>query len=81
MHFIVVPIGRHPDMGFWLQAATPEEARRLVSLNVPHMEDAIHTSFATCAEDHIHSPGYGVIVGGSGRTYTITRRSEHAHRS
>jgi len=74
MRFIVVPINARPEMGFWLQADSTEEARRLVSLNVPLMGRAVESNFATCEEDQVHLPGYGVIVGGSGRTYTITRR-------
>ncbi|CAH2397682.1 hypothetical protein MES5069_180038 [Mesorhizobium escarrei] len=74
VHFLVVPVNRQPDMGFWLQADSPEEARRLVSLNVPQMEYATNEGYATCEQDQTHSPPYGVIVEGSGRTFTIKKR-------
>jgi len=80
VQFVVVPINRQPDMGFWLQADSPEEARRLVSLNVPDMESAVDASFAYCATDQTHSPEYGAILEGARRTYTITRRRD-AHRT
>jgi hypothetical protein len=74
VHFVVVPINRQPDMGFWIQADSPEEARRLVALNVPNMENAEHPSFAQCGEDQTYTPPYGVIIEGSGRTYTVEKR-------
>jgi hypothetical protein len=72
--FVVVPIGRQPKFGYWLQAENAEEARKLVSLNVPEMETVTNLGLAECGPDQTHSPGYGVIFAGSGRTYTITRR-------
>lgn len=74
MNFIVVPINRGSDMGFWVQAHNAIEARLLVSLNIPGMAESISDAFASCEEDHRYSPEYGAITCGSGRTYTITRR-------
>ena len=74
VHFAIVPINRQPDMGFWVKADTPEEARRLISLNVPGMEQATSTAFARCDEDQTYVPAYGVIVEGTGRTFTVKRR-------
>jgi hypothetical protein len=81
VHFVVVPIGRQLGFGFWLQANSAEEARRLVALNVPSMASAGNPDLAECRPDQTYSAGYGVIVQGTGRTYTITRRSEHANRT
>ena len=72
--FIVAPINKLSDMGFWVQAADADEARLLVSLNVPGMESAENQLFARCEPDERYSPGHGAITGGNGRTYTITRR-------
>jgi hypothetical protein len=74
MTFRVVPIGRNPKFGFWVRAETAEEARLLVSLNVPEMAAVTNPSLAACDPDQTYSPGHGVIIEGSGRTYTITRR-------
>jgi hypothetical protein len=74
MHFVVVPVNRRSDMGYWVQAADADEARLLVSLNVPGMENAIDQVFANCERDDRYSPGFGAITGGAGKTYTITRR-------
>lgn len=76
MTFVVVPTGRNPKFGFWLQADSAEEARRLVSLNVPEMSGVTNPSHAACGPDQTYSPGYGVIIEGSGRSYTITRRRD-----
>jgi hypothetical protein len=74
MLFVVVPVNRRSDMGFWVQADNADEARLLVSLNVPGMENAVNQLFASCERDDRYSPGYGTITGGTGRTYTIIRR-------
>jgi hypothetical protein len=74
MHFLVVPVNRRPGMGFWVQADDADEARLLVSLNVPGMENAVSLMFASCEQDDSYSPGYGTITGGAGQSYTITRR-------
>lgn len=74
MHFLVVPLNRRSDMGFWVQANDADEARLLVSLNVPGMENAVSQMFASCEQDDRYSPGYGAITSGTGQTYTITRR-------
>jgi hypothetical protein len=81
VNFVVVPIGRQPSFGFWLQADSAQEARRLVALNVPSMGSAGNPDLAECRPDQTYSPGYGAIVQGTGRTYTITRRSDHANRT
>lgn len=78
MNFVVVPIGRSPAAGFWLQAETSEEARKLVSLNVPDMGRVTEAGYAECRPDQTYSPMHGVIVEGYGRTYTITRRNGKA---
>jgi len=75
VHFVVVPIGRSLKFGFWLQAEDAEEARKLVSLNVPEMSGVTNPILAGCSLDQTYSPGYGSIIEGSGRSYTITRRS------
>jgi hypothetical protein len=74
MLFVVVPVNRRSGMGFWVQAADPDEARLLVSLNVPGMESAVNQISASCERDDRYSPGFGAITGGDGQTYTITRR-------
>jgi hypothetical protein len=61
-------------MGFWVQAADANEARLLVSLNVPGMSGAVNLAFASCERNDRYSPGFGAITGGDGRTYTVTRR-------
>ena len=81
MHFVLIPVGTQLGCGFWLQADTPEEARRLVALNVPSMSSAGNPDLVECRPDQTHAPEYGAIVQGSGRTYTITRRSDHANRT
>lgn len=73
--FVVVPVGRNQKFGFWLQAGNPQEARRLVSLNVPGMAGVTNADLAQCTPDDTHSPMHGLIFEGSGRSYTITRRS------
>ena len=75
MNFVVVPIGCDRKFGFWLQASNSQEARRLVFLNVPGMERVTESALAECTLDDTHSPMFGLIFGGSGRSYTITRRS------
>jgi hypothetical protein len=75
MNFLVVPVGRNPKFGFWLQAGDAEEARKLVSLNVPEMAGVTNPALARCTPDETHSPMHGLIFEGSGRSYTITRRS------
>ena len=79
MNFVVVQIGRQPNFGFWLQADSAQEARRLVALNVPSMGSAGNPGLAECRPDQTYSPEYGAIIQGTGRTYTITRRSDHAN--
>ena len=74
MLFMVVPVNRRSDMGYWVQADSENQARLLVSLNVPGMEHAVSSIFADCEPDERFSPGYGAITGGSGQTFTITRR-------
>jgi hypothetical protein len=74
MLFVVVPVNRQSGMGFWVQAADTDEARLLVSLNVPGMEGAANQLFASCERSDRHSPGFGAITGGDGKTFTITRR-------
>ena len=81
MNFVVVPIGRQPSFGFWLQADSADEARRLVALNVPSMSSAAIPDLAECWPDETYSPRYGAIVQGTVRTYTITRRSDHGRRT
>jgi hypothetical protein len=78
MNFLVVPIGRNPKFGFWLQAANAEEARMLVSLNVPEMGSVTNPGHAACGPDETYSPMHGAIFEGSGRSYTITRRGGKA---
>ena len=74
VHFVVTPINRYPNEGFWVDAADPEEARRLVSLNVAGMEQAVSHAFAFCEPDQTYTPPFGVIFEGSGRTYTVEKR-------
>ena len=74
VNFVVIPIGRNPKFGFWLQAADSGEARKLVSLNVPGMAGVTDLKLAHCTRDDSYSPMHGVILEGSGRSYTITRR-------
>jgi len=78
VNFVVVPTGRQPSFGFWLQADTAEEARRLVALNVPCMGSAI-PDLAGCWPDASYAPQYGAIIEGTVRTHTITRRLGHAN--
>ena len=75
MNFVVVPIGRNRKFGFWLQAESAEEARKLVSLNVPEMGSVTNPDSAECGPDGTYSPTHGMIFEGSGRSYTITRRN------
>lgn len=74
MHFLVAPVRGRSGAGFWVQATNADEARLLVSLNVPGMESAGDRLFATCEPDDAYLPLYGAIIGGAGQTYTITRR-------
>jgi hypothetical protein len=74
-NFVVVPTGRRPEFGFWLQAESSEEARKLVSLNVPNMGGVTGPSSAECSTNQTYTPMHGVIIEGFGRSYTITRRS------
>lgn len=78
MNFVVVPVGRNPKFGFWVQAEDAEEARKLVSLNVPEMAGVTIPDHAQCNPDQTYSPIHGVIFEGSGRSYTITRRGGKA---
>jgi hypothetical protein len=78
MHFVVVPKGRSRKFGFWLRAESAEEARRLVSLNVPEMGSVTNPDAAECSPDETYAPMHGVIVEGFGRSYTITRRNGQA---
>jgi hypothetical protein len=73
MNFVVVPIDRQPSFGFWLQADSAEEARRLVALNVPSMGSASLPDLAECWPDETHSPRYGAIIEGTVRTYIRSR--------
>ena len=81
MNFVVVPTGAQPSVGFWLQAGSAQEARLLVALNVPSMGSAGNPDLAECRPDQTYCPGYGAIIQGTGRTYTITRRSDRANRA
>jgi hypothetical protein len=81
MNFVVVPIDRQPSLGFWLQADSAEEARRLVALNVPDMSSTGIHDIAECWPDETYSPRYGAIIEGTVRTHIITRRSDHARRA
>ncbi len=74
MYFVVAPVGGRQSAAFWVKADNADEARLLVSLNVPGMESARDSSFASCEPDETNLPLYGSIIGGSGHTYTITRR-------
>ena len=78
MNFVVVPRDRNRKFGFWLRAESAEEARKLVSLNVPEMGSVTNPDAADCRPDETHTPVHGVIVEGSGRSYTITRRNGQA---
>ncbi len=78
MNFVVVPTGRNRKFGFWVQAGSKEEARKLVSLNVPEMGGVTSPDRAECEHDETYSPMHGVIVEGWGRSYTITRRNGKA---
>ena len=79
MNFVVFPTEEKRGVGFWLQADSAEEARRLVALNVPCMSSAINPDVVECRPDETYTPAYGAIVQGSVRTYTITRRSDHSN--
>jgi len=81
MNFVVVPMGRQPSFGFWLQADSADEARRLVALNIPDMGTTGVPDSAGCWPDTTYAPQYGAIIEGTVRTYTITRRSGHASRT
>jgi hypothetical protein len=81
MHFLVVPANRPSGVGFWVQADDADEARLLVSLNVPGMENSLSLMFASCEQDDSFSPGYGTITGGAGQSYTIRRRPKKPHRT
>ena len=81
MNFVVVPTDRQPGFGFWLQADSAEEAKRLVALNVPSMSITGIRDLAECWPDETYAPRYGAIKQGTVRTYTITRRSDHASRT
>src|SRR5215203_4461952 len=48
VNFVVVPIDRQPSFGFWLQADSAAEARKLVALNVPSMSSADIPDLAEC---------------------------------
>ena len=52
MNYVVVPRGREPSFGFWLQADSVDEARRLV---------ALAADFGS--EVHISQEQLGVFVG------------------
>jgi hypothetical protein len=75
VNYVVIPTGRNLRFGFWLQAADAEEARKLVALNVPGMAGVTNSDVAQCTQDDTHSPMHGLIFEGSGRSYTITRRT------
>lgn len=75
MLFIVVPVNGKSDMGFWVQADNANEARLLVSLNVPGRENAVSPIFASCDQDERFSPEYGAIIGGSGQHLHSSMRS------
>jgi hypothetical protein len=79
MNYLVVSVGRNRKFGFWLRVESAEEARKLVSLNVPEMASVTNLDAAECGPDETYSPMHGVIVEGSGRSYTITRRNGRAH--
>jgi hypothetical protein len=39
------------------------------------MADVTNSDLAQCSRDDTHSPMHGLIIEGSGRSYTITRRT------
>jgi hypothetical protein len=78
VYFVVIPNGVNAKFGFWVQAEHADEARTLVALNVPGLRRVADPCLAQCLPDETHSPEYGAIVEGGGRTYTITRRRPKA---
>jgi len=81
VNFVVVPMGRQPSFGFWLQAESAEEAKRIVALNIPDIDSAGFPDCAGCWPDATYVPQYGAIIEGTVRTHTITRRSARAGRT
>ena len=78
VNYVVFLAGRDIGSGFWVQADSVQEARRLIALNVPSMGNARSANLTECRLDQTYSPGYGAIIQATGRTYTITRRSDNA---
>lgn len=76
--YVVLLAGRSVGSGYWVQADSADEARRLVALNIPGMGMARDPDFAECRADQTYAAGYGTILQASNRSYTITRRSHHA---
>jgi hypothetical protein len=74
VHFVVVPNARQYEMGLWIDAADQQEARRLIARNVPGCENVTKEGYATCVPDNRFTPPYGVIVDGSGQTFTVSQR-------
>lgn|GEM_PF-1483582 len=59
---------------FWVKASSSEEARKLITLNVPDAANAAEASQYRCEEDDQKSPPHGLIYHQQGRPITITRR-------
>ena len=59
---------------FWVKASSSEEARKLITLNVPDAPNAAEASQYRCEEDDQKSPPHGLIYHQAGRPITITRR-------
>ena len=59
---------------FWVKASSSEEARKLITLNVPDAPNATEASQYRCEEDDQKSPPHGLIYHQQGRPITITKR-------
>jgi hypothetical protein len=56
---------------FWVLARSEADAKRLVALNVPGMED--HGGRLDCAVDSKFNLCENVIISGGGKTFTVSR--------
>ena len=72
--YLVIPVGGAHTDGLWVTADTEEQARRLVSLNVPDAAEAIDWKRYDCRTDETYYTGPGVILKGSAETFTIHKR-------
>lgn len=73
-HYILFRPQEVNDDEWWVLADSPEQARRLVALNVPEAAQAEDLKVFDCVQNANKGPPPGVIYSKLNGTFTIKRR-------